>query len=126
MKLKIPLLPVLTALLCVASHAAAQPDPKPNIVVILADDVGWGDAGCYGATKFKTPNLDQLAAGGLRFTNAYAPAAVCTPTRYTLLTGQYPWRRDAVGLNKGVANGDSPLLMAPGSATLPAILQKAG
>lgn len=126
MKLKLPLLPVLTLLLCTASPAAAQPAEKPNIIVILADDVGWGDTGCYGATKIKTPNLDQLAATGLRFTNSYAPAAVCTPTRYALLTGQYPWRRDAIGLNKGVANGDSPILISPGSATLPGILQKAG
>lgn len=126
MKLNFPLLPILASLLCAASHAAAQPDQKPNIIVILADDVGWGDTGCYGATKIRTPHLDRLAAGGLRFTNSYAPASVCTPTRYALLTGQYPWRRDAIGLNKGVANGDSPILIPPGSATLPGLLQKAG
>lgn len=65
---------------------------KPNIVLILADDLGWAELGCYGNTFHETPNLDQLAAGGLRFTNAYAPAPVCSPTRAGLLTGQYPGR----------------------------------
>jgi arylsulfatase A-like enzyme len=99
---------------------------KPNIIVILSDDVGWGDLGCYGATQIKTPNLDALAREGLRFTDAHASAAVCTPTRYSLLTGQYSWRRDAVGLNKGVANGDSLLLIPVGTTTLPGILKSAG
>jgi arylsulfatase A-like enzyme len=99
---------------------------RPNVIVILADDVGWGDAGCYGANKIKTPNLDALAKDGMRFEDAHASAAVCTPTRYSLLTGQYSWRRDAVGLNKGVANGDSPLLIPVGTTTLPGIMKRAG
>lgn len=98
----------------------------PNVIVILSDDVGWGDLGCYGATKIKTPNLDKLAGEGLRFTDAHASAAVCTPTRYSLLTGEYSWRRDAAGLNRGVANGDAPLLIPVGTTTLPGILKKAG
>ena len=98
----------------------------PNIIVILSDDVGYGDLGCYGATKIKTPHLDGLAREGLRFTDAHASAAVCTPTRYSLLTGQYSWRRDAVGLNRGVANGDSPLLIPVKAVTLPGILKQAG
>lgn len=104
-----------------AAHAAL-----PNIVVILADDVGWGDLGCYGATRIKTPNLDALARAGLRFTNAYASASVCTPTRYSLLTGQYSWRRKGAGLNSGVSNGDSPLLIPVQMPTLPGILKAAG
>ncbi len=64
----------------------------PNIVCILADDFGWGSLGCYGATQVKTPNLDRLAAQGRRFTDAYAPGSVCSPTRYGLLTGRYYWR----------------------------------
>ena len=113
-----------TALVGIA-HAESS-TPPPNVIFILSDDVGWGDLGCYGATKTKTPNLDALAKEGMRFTDAHASAAVCTPTRYSLLTGEYSWRRDAAGLNKGVANGDSPLLIPVGSTTLPGIMKKAG
>src|SRR6266850_2329184 len=73
------------------SSLAATSQEKPNIVFILADDIGYGDFGCYGATKVKTPNIDRLASQGLRFTDAHSPAAVCTPTRYALMTGQYAW-----------------------------------
>jgi arylsulfatase A-like enzyme len=107
----------------VAEPASATP---PNVVVILADDVGWGDAGCYGATRVKTPNIDSLARGGLRFTDGHASAAVCTPTRYSLLTGQYSWRVKANGLDQGVASGDSPLLISTTATTLPGLLRGAG
>src|SRR5262245_9701551 len=76
----------LSALALVAL-ASAPLAAAPNVVVILADDVGYGDLGCYGATKIKTPHLDALAKSGMRFTNAHSPAAVCTPTRYALMTG---------------------------------------
>src|SRR5437588_13117287 len=68
---------------------------RPNIVLILADDIGYGDLGCYGATKARTPNVDRLAKEGVRFTDAHASASVCSPTRYSLLTGQYAWRNPA-------------------------------
>lgn len=116
-------LSLFTVLIAASIHGAAQ---KPNIIVILSDDVGYGDLGCYGATKIKTPHCDKLAAEGLRFTDAHASASVCTPTRYSLLTGQYSWRRDVGGLNKGVANADSPLLIPVGGATLPGILKESG
>lgn len=93
---------------------------SPNVVIILCDDVGWGDLGCYGATKIKTPNLDGLAKDGMRFTDAHASAAVCTPTRYSLLTGEYSWRKDTNGLNKGVANGDSPCSFLSAAPPCPA------
>ena len=72
----------------------ANPGPaRPNIVYILADDLGYGDLGCYNQdSKIPTPNLDRLAAEGMRFTDAHAPTSVCTPTRYALLTGRYSWR----------------------------------
>ena len=70
-------------------HAA---DAPPNVVLIFADDLGYGDLGCYGATKVQTPNIDALAADGRRFTDAHSVSAVCTPSRYALLTGQYPVR----------------------------------
>ncbi len=119
-----------TALLMLASLTpllqANQSKGNPNIIVILGDDIGWGDIGCYGATRIKTPHIDGLARDGLRFTDAHASAAVCTPTRYSTLTGQYSWRRNAPGLNKGVANADSPLLIPTDMETLPKILQQAG
>lgn len=117
---------VLTSLSGPAAAQAAEKSASPNVVVILCDDVGWGDLGCYGATKIKTPNLDGLANDGMRFTDAHASAAVCTPTRYSLLTGEYSWRKDTNGLNKGVANGDSPLLIPVGSTTLPGLMKTAG
>ena len=110
----------ISALLC--SHAFAA----PNILVILADDVGWGDAGCYGGTLVKTPHIDRLAREGLRFENGYASAAVCTPTRYSLITGQYSWRQNGAGLNKGVSNGEAPLLIPTTMATAPSLLKDAG
>jgi arylsulfatase A-like enzyme len=124
------LLPTLLATLLLAPlaalHANAAPPKQPNILVILADDVGWGDAGCYGATKVKTPNIDRLAAEGRRFVDGHASAAVCTPTRYSLITGQYSWRQSGAGLNKGVANADSPLLIPTTMTTAPGLLKQAG
>lgn len=99
---------------------------RPNVVVILADDLGWGDVSCQGATRLRTPHIDSLAWGGMRMVNGYAPASVCTPTRYSLLTGRYSWRVDANGLNKGVASGDSPLLVPTDGSALPAMLAAAG
>ena len=119
----------LATLLLLAAFTRAEPSETkspPNVIVILSDDVGWGDLGCYGSTRIKTPNLDALAREGLRFTDAHASAAVCTPARYSMLTGQYSWRMDAAGLNRGVANGDSPLLIPVSATTLPKIMKSAG
>ena len=96
---------------------------KPNVIFILADDVGYGDFGCYGATKVKTPNIDRLAKEGLRFTDAHSPAATCTPTRYAFLTGQYAFRNP---LGSHILPGDAPLSIKPGTFTLPALFKKAG
>jgi arylsulfatase A-like enzyme len=82
-------LALLTAL---APATAAEPPPRPNVIVILADDLGWADLGCYGSTYHRTPHLDRLARDGLRFTDAYAACPVCSPTRAALLTGRYPAR----------------------------------
>ena len=76
--------------------APAVPN-RPNIVLIYADDVGYGDLNCYGAKTVQTPNVNRLAREGLRFTNAYASSATCTPSRYSLLTGQYAWRKKGRG-----------------------------
>ena len=94
----------------------------PNIVFILADDIGYGDFGCYGATKVKTPNVDRLAAQGLRFTDAHSMAAVCTPSRYAFLTGEYAFRQKGTG----IASGIEGLLIEPGRTTVASLLQRAG
>ena len=102
---------------------AAEPVRRPNIVIILADDIGYGDLGCYGATRVKTPNLDKLAAQGMRFTDAHAPSAVCTPTRYALMTGQYAWRHPP---GSRILSGVAPLCIKPGTVTVPSLLKQAG
>ena len=111
----------------VAAAASAQPsgpsaEPPPNIVLIYADDLGYGDVGAYGATRLRTPRIDALAAQGLRFTNAHSAAATCTPSRYALLTGEYAWRRPGTK----VLPGDARMVIEPGRTTLASVLQRAG
>lgn len=101
---------------------AKKPSAQPNIVLIYADDVGYGDVGCYGATSVHTPNLDTLAAQGLRFTDAHATSATCTPSRYSLLTGQYAWRKPGTG----VLPGDAALIIDTDKLTLPALFKRGG
>jgi arylsulfatase A-like enzyme len=87
------LIGVAAALTAIPLVAEAQEENPPNIVLIFADDLGYGDLGCYGATKVTTPNIDRLAAQGRMFTDAHSASAVCTPSRYALLTGEYPVRK---------------------------------
>ena len=109
------------ALSCSPALAA---NGRPNIVLILADDMGWGDPQCYQAdSKIPTPNLDALAAAGVRFTDAHTPSSVCTPTRYTLLTGRYCWRTI---LKKGVLDGFGPPLIQANESTLATMLSDIG
>lgn len=96
---------------------------KPNIIFLLADDIGYGDLGCYGATLVKTPNIDRLAKQGCRFTDAHSPASTCTPTRRAFLTGTYSWRQQP---GSAIAPGDAPLSIPPGTATTPSLLKQAG
>jgi arylsulfatase A-like enzyme len=107
-----------------ALHAADAPKPasKPNIIFILADDIGYGDFRCYGATKVKTPNVDRLASQGLRFTDGHSMASVCTPSRYSFLTGEYAFRKRGTGIASGVEG----LLIEPGRTTVPSLLKRAG
>ncbi len=117
---------ILSAGLLAADLSADQ----PNVVLILADDLGYGDAGCYGADKVLTPNIDRLAAEGIRFTDAWSASPLCCPSRYAVLSGVYPWRahhRDDVGI---WATHRTPSLFSlygpPGDRTLAAVLQNAG
>lgn len=99
---------------------------KPNIVLIFADDLGYGDLGCYGATKVKTPNIDRLAKEGRRFTDAHSASAVCTPSRFALLTGQYPVRGNGGKGVWGPAPITSPLLVNTEKTTIADVLKNRG
>jgi arylsulfatase A len=94
---------------------------KPNIIIFYVDDLGYGDLGSYGAIGVQTPNVDKLANNGIKYTDAHSSAATCTPSRYSLLTGEYAFRNDAA-----ILPGDAPLLINPAKSTLPSMLKKAG
>lgn len=117
--LAIALVVVMATLSC---RPAVEPAPQPNVIVIMIDDLGYGDVGCYGATAVQTPHIDRLAAEGLRFTSGYASAATCTPTRFAFLTGKYAWRQEGTG----IAPPNAPAIIQPGTMTLPTIMQQAG
>ena len=95
---------------------------KPNVIFILTDDLGYGDLSCYGATKLKTPNLDNLAKQGIQFSNAHATSATCTPSRYAIMTGQYPWRKSGTE----ILPGDAALIIPTDKPTLPKVFKQAG
>jgi arylsulfatase A-like enzyme len=103
-----------------ASPGIAQ--NRPNVILIYADDLGYGDVSAYGARRLKTPNVDRLAREGLRFTDAHSPAATCTPSRYALLTGEYAWRKPGTG----ILPGNAALIIEPGRTTLASVFQRAG
>ena len=106
------------AVALLAAAARATPAARPNVIVIVADDLGYGDLGCYGATKLGTPNIDRLAARGVRCTDAHAPAAVCQPSRYAILSGEYLFRARLPG--------NMALYFRDGQVTLPGLMQAAG
>ncbi|MEP6668245.1 MAG: arylsulfatase [Chthoniobacter sp.] len=114
--------PVIFSVIALGLASFAQAAGKPNIIILYADDLGYGDVGCYGATTVHTPHIDRLAREGLRFTDGHAAAATCTPSRYALLTGEYAWRKPGTG----VLPGDAALIIDPQRTTLPSMLQKAG
>lgn len=96
---------------------------SPNVVVVLADDAGWGDFGCYGSLAIPTPHIDSLAEQGVRLTNCHSASAVCTPSRYALLTGRYSWRGP---LKNFVLMGHGPAIIEPCRPTLASVLHAAG
>jgi arylsulfatase A len=106
----------------VGSPALLAAPRRPNIIVIMADDLGWGDLSCQGASTYQTTQIDRLAAEGVRFTSGYCTASTCTPTRYSLLTGVYAFRTAGTG----VAPPAAPAIILPGVPTLPGLLQGAG
>lgn len=113
---------IVVPLICLFFVCELPAQTKPNIVVIMADDLGFGDVSCYGATAFKTPNIDKLAAEGMRFTSGYCSASTCTPTRYSMLTGNYAFRKKRTG----IAPPNAPAIIKPGTETVASILKRAG
>lgn len=110
---------LMVVFLCTLTSQAVE---KPNIIIVYADDLGYGDVSCYGATKIQTPNIDKLAESGIRFTNGHASSATCTPSRYSMLTGKYAWRDEGTG----IARGNASLIIPLNIKTLPSMLQQAG
>lgn len=104
-----------------AAESTSTPE-KPNVLIIYADDLGYGDLSCYGAHAVQTPNIDRLAKEGIRFTTAYASAATCTPSRYSILTGQNSWRKAGTQ----ILPGDAKLIIEPGRQTLASVMKNAG
>lgn len=101
---------------------STQASQKPNVIVILADDLGYGDLKCYGAKNVETPHVDKLASEGIRFTNAHTVAATSTPSRYSLLTGEYAWRRP----DTDIAAGDVKMIIRPEQYTMADMFKSAG
>lgn len=116
--------PVLISLFILSLNVFQVSAEAPNIIVIMADDLGYGDVGCFGAKpkNLKTPHIDKLAAGGIRFTSGYCSASTCTPTRFSFLTGKYAFRQAGTG----IAPPNGPAVIKPGPETLPSLLKKAG
>lgn len=117
---------LMSPLVCTAAMGAkkakANNQQKPNVIIILADDLGYGDLGCYGAKNVETPNVDKLAKQGIRFTDAHAIASTSTPSRYSLLTGEYAWRRPRTD----VAPGDAGMIIQPTQFTMADMFKSVG
>ncbi len=105
-----------------ASKTTTDRQKTPNVVIILADDLGYGDLKCYGAKNVETPNVDRLARNGIRFTNGHAIAATSTPSRYSLLTGEYAWRKP----DTDVAAGNAGMIIKPSQFTMADMFKSAG
>jgi len=116
------LLFIITAFTAAGQNASKPNITRPNVIYIYADDLGYGDLSCYGATKIHTPNVDKIAAAGIRFTNGHCTSATCTPSRYALMTGEYPWRKKGTG----ILPGDAALIIPTDRTTLPNMFKKAG
>ena len=108
--------------LCFISCNKKETPTKPNIIIIYMDDLGYGDVSYNGASKLQTPNMDAMAMAGMRFNNGYATSATCTPSRYALLTGVYPWREKRAKILAGTA----PLIIGTDQMTLPKMLKQEG
>lgn len=116
------LLGLSTSLIFPAISLFAQQTKRPNVIFILADDIGYGDLSCNGEKTIHTPNVEKLASRGVRFTDAHAVAATSTPSRYSMLTGHYSWRRD----DTGIAAGNAGMIIRPEQTTLADMFKSSG
>lgn len=120
------LLPLGLAGICPVLGGCTQPEQpaaeRPNVIIIYADDVGYGDLSCNGTRTVETPNVERLAREGVRFTNAHTTSSTSTPARYGLLTGQYPWRKAGTG----IAQGDAGMIISPEQYTMADMFHEMG
>jgi arylsulfatase A-like enzyme len=122
MAVKITCFILLSSFFFPSAQAQKKTTLKPNVIYIYVDDLGYGDLSCYGATKIATPNVDRLSSHGIRFTDAHSTSATCTPSRYALLTGRYPWRQEGTH----ILPGDAALIIPTDKTTLPKVFKNAG
>ncbi len=113
---------LLSSACCIAYADGEERSAKPNVIIIYADDLGYGDLSCYGAKRVATPSVDRLAAEGIRFTNVHAVAATSTPSRYSLLTGEYAWRRS----DTDIAAGNAGMIIRPSQFTMADMFKSEG
>ena len=117
-------LAIVLAFLSPVLAPIARADSRPNIIVIYTDDQGYGDVSALNPeAKFKTPNMDRLAHEGIAFTNGHSADSICTPSRYALLTGRYPWR---TRMKRGVMGAEGKCLIPDGRMTIPSLLKSNG
>lgn len=121
-KMSLSFIAPMVAILLMCGPLLAAAPRQPNIIVIMADDLGYGDVSCYGATALQTRHIDRLATEGLRFTGGYCSASTCTPTRYSFLTGTYAFRQKGTG----IASPNNPAIVQPETETIASLLRRAG
>ena len=114
-----------TAIANSVQRSSGPQESRPNIIFILADDLGWGDLSCYGRPDYHTPNIDLLASQGTKFSDAYSASAVCTPTRCAYITGRYP-ARFKIGLEEPLVASNSKVGLEPGQQTIASLLKQSG
>lgn len=119
---KIAVYPLSVLFFVSCSYKNKKDEIKPNVIIILADDLGYGDVSAYGSTTIHTPNIDKLANEGVKFMNGYATSATSTPSRYALMTGMYPWKNK----NAKILSGDAPLIIDENQFTLPKMFKNKG
>ena len=108
--------------LAVPQPAQEQTEKQPNIILIVADDLGYGDLSCYGAHRIQTPGMDRIANEGIRFTQGFCTAATSTPSRYSVMTGKYPWSN----VDAKILPGNAALIIDTQKITLPKLMKQAG
>ncbi len=113
---------IFYCLVLLTTFTTVNAQQKPNVIFILADDLGYGDLSCYGSKVLPTPNIDKLAASGIKFTNGHATSPTCTPSRFAMMTGTYPWRQNGTG----ILPGDAKMIIPTDKLTLPKVFKNAG